>query len=166
MEEKTVTKSEGPATSASFNMGSFMNTTTIHIIIEIVAICGMGLYFNNKVGKLETRNAELTARLLEQEETIAKHEELLEKIVARLNKEPVNSKPKTTVKKVQHTPQPVQTPDAEVHTVASPMNLLSDIMSVASGNFGPPPQSQPQPPMPSIEELDSELENELQDLKE
>ena len=50
------------------------------------------------------------------------------------------------------------------------MNLLSDIMSVASGNFGPTvvhvQTQQKKEPMPSIEELDSELESELKDLKE
>ena len=46
------------------------------------------------------------------------------------------------------------------------MSLIADIMSVTAGKFGPVSPVHSAPPMPSIQELDNELENELQDLKE
>lgn len=167
MAENTVAKSETTSSQGASGMGSFMNTTTIHIIAEIIAICGMGVYFHTRMNKLAKQNQELLERLEEQDEAINKHEELLEKIVARMNRDNgvVNTQPKKTQKPARQAPQPQDDQEPEP-VLPSPMSLIADIMSVTAGKFGPP-QAAPQPaPMPSIQELDSELEKELQDLKE
>jgi hypothetical protein len=171
MEEKTVAKSDK---ASSFNASSFMSTTAIHIIAEVIAICGMGIYFNSKIGKLTKQNQELVERIEELEDTLGKHEEILEKIVGRMNGQKSNT-PAPPPKKAQSKVSPRSKPEQEEDDVPtpSPMNLLSDIMSVAAGQFGPQTtvvhvqtqQKKPEP-MPSIEELDSELESELKDLKE
>lgn len=168
MAENTVTKSEPTAGGGSFNASSFMNTTTIHIIAEIIAICGMGVYFHSRIGKLARQNQELLERLEEQEETISKHEELLEKIVARMNRETgvVTSQPKKTPKAVKQSTPPPEPEPVDDPPAPSPMSLIADIMSVTAGKFGPVAPAPQAPPVPSIQELDSELESELQDLKE
>lgn len=165
MAENTVTKSE--PVSGSFSASSFMNTTTIHIIAEIIAICGMGVYFHSRIGKLVKQNQELLERLEEQEEAISKHEELLEKIVAKMNTGVVTAQPKKTSKvSVKQSAPPPPEPEDDP-PAPSPMSLIADIMSVTAGKFGPvATHVQSAPPMPSIQELDNELENELQDLKE
>jgi hypothetical protein len=170
MEEKTVAKSEK---GSSFNASSFMSTTAIHIIAEVIAICGMGIYFNSKIGKLAKQNQELIERLEDLEDTIAKHEEILEKIVGKMNGQKTNTSSTPTKKAQQKVTKQEQDQEEDNLPAPSPMNLLSDIMSVAAGKFGPPTtvvhvqtqQKKPEP-MPSIEELDSELESELKDLKE
>ena len=166
MAENTVTKSE--PVSGSFSASSFMNTTTIHIIAEIIAICGMGVYFHSRIGKLVKQNQELLERLEEQEEAISKHEELLEKIVAKMNTGVVTAQPKKTSKATVKQSAPLHEPEPEDDPPApSPMSLIADIMSVTAGKFGPvSTHVQSAPPMPSIQELDNELESELQDLKE
>jgi hypothetical protein len=127
----------------------------------------MGVYFHSRIGKLVKQNQELLERLEEQEEAISKHEELLEKIVAKMNAGVVTAQPKTSNVSVKqrappHEPEPEDDPPAP-----SPMSLIADIMSVTAGKFGPvSTHVQSAPSMPSIQELDNELENELQDLKE
>ena len=168
---------------SSFSINSLMNVTTLHVILEVVTICGMWLYFNNKFSKQQKIITELSQKVAEYEENIQRHEEILEKVVERLNA--------FTIPQQQRTQQPVVTtskppklqpkqkptkPSQSSEQVVSPedplsMGLLagifSDIMTVSSGSLSTPPSKKQQEiPLPSIEELDSELESELQDLKD
>lgn len=171
MEEKTVSKVSCGA--PTFNVNSLLNSTTIHIIIEVIAICGLSAFFNSKLNKQARIIKELTDKIVEQEETLNKHEELLEKIVSRLNGKPVPMVVPTSSKPVQSQPPRAQESFAQQEPVVSnqpnimggiPLNLISDIMNVAVG-VGSQSQPKKDSPLPSIEELDSELEAELNDLK-
>ena len=163
MEEKTVAK---PTTTekSGFNLNSIMNTTVIHIIMEVVTICGMGLYFNNKISKQQKTIDDLAQKLVECEENIQRHEEVLEKIVSRLNAGP--NRPTMQHESVRKS-SPKQRTEEENDTPL-PLNLLADIMGVASGSLSNTSYTtvSKDPILPSIEELDSEIESELQDLKE
>jgi hypothetical protein len=61
---------------------SWLNFNVIHIIIEVAALCGVAVYFSNKINVLTKHVEELTHRLEEQEETIQKHEEILKKLIS------------------------------------------------------------------------------------
>lgn len=166
MEENAVSKTCAPAT---FNVNSFLNSTVIHIIVEVIVVCGMGAFFNHKINKQAAIIKELSQRMAEQEEAIARQQDLLEKIVDRLNGAPSKTAQPTRVaqptrleKPVVHVEQPIQ---QDMPMGGIPFNLISDIMSVAVG--GGQTQQKPVVPetLPTIEELDSELEAELGDLK-
>ena len=168
MEEKTVSNaSVEKKTGSTFNLTSIMNTTTLHIVMEIITICGLGIYFNRKISKQQTIIDELVAKLAEHDENIQRHEDILEKIVARLNSDPrvVSKQPVATTQKIP--PRNVVEPATEP---SLPLNLIADIMGVATGSLSNTTYTHSSPSaasvLPSIEELDSELENELQDLKE
>jgi uncharacterized coiled-coil protein SlyX len=169
MEENAVSKTCTPAT---FNVNSFLNSTTIHILIEIIVVCGMGAFFNHKINKQAAIIKELSQRIAEQDESIARQQDLLEKIVDRLNGTPSKTaqvaqptrvtQPSRVEKPVVHMEQPAQ---QDMPMGGIPFNLISDIMSVAVG--GVQTQQKPVVPetLPTIEELDNELEAELGDLK-
>lgn len=178
MEEKTVSKTSNDKAGSSFNLNSFMSTTTMHIIMEVITICGMGIYFSRKISNQQKIIDELVAKLAESDENIQRHEEILEKIVARLNADPrvVSRQPTSSSsepKQVQQKLSPKrlvrqEEPEDEGDPTPLPLNLLADIMGVASGSLSNTTYTSPakEPVLPSIEELDSELESELQDLKE
>jgi uncharacterized coiled-coil protein SlyX len=174
MEEKTVTKAEKAAPSG-FSLNSLMSTTTMHIIMEVITICGMGIYFNRRISKQQKIIDELAAKLAECEENVQRHEDILEKIVARINSDPrvVSRQPTAEIPKQPHKMPSKSVPSAkreeeEASATPLPLGLLADIMGVASGSLSNTSYSHvaKEPVLPSIEELDSELENELQDLKE
>ena len=173
MEEKTVSKTSTEKTS--FNLNSFMNTTTIHIIMEVITICGMGIYFSRKISNQQKIIDDLAAKLAECDENIQRHEEILEKIVSRLNADPrvVSRQPTSRASDIPQKVSPKrlvrqEEPEDEGSPAPLPLNLLADIMGVASGSLSNTTYTSPakEPVLPSIEELDSELESELQDLKE
>lgn len=179
MEEKTVAKASTEKTEGSgFNLNSLMSTTTIHIIMEVITICGMGIYFSRKISKQQKIIDELTKKITECDENLQRHEEILEKIVARLNTDPrvVSRQPSPNVSEpVRQVSQKLhpkrivrEEESADVPATPLPLNLLADIMGVASGSLSNTTytSSAKEPVLPSIEELDSELESELQDLKE
>ena len=170
MEEKTVANATVEKnTSSGFNLNSLMSTTTIHIIMEVVTICCMGIYFTKKISKQQKIIDELVAKITECEENVQRHEELLEKIVARINSDPrVVSRQPTATPEVSKQKIAPKVHHEEPDDTPLPLNLLADIMGVASGSLSNTSYSQvaKEPVLPSIEELDSELENELQDLKE
>uniref|UniRef100_A0A6C0KSA9 Uncharacterized protein n=1 Tax=viral metagenome TaxID=1070528 RepID=A0A6C0KSA9_9ZZZZ len=60
---------------------SWLNFNVIHIIIEVAALCGVAVYFSNKISTLTKHVDELTRRLEEQEDTLQKHEEILKKLI-------------------------------------------------------------------------------------
>ena len=181
MEEKTVAKTSSEKSGGSaFNLNSLMSTTAIHIIMEVVTICGMGIYFSRKISKQQKIIDELVKKIAECDENLQRHEEILEKIVARLNTDPrvVSRQPSPNVSEpVRQVSQKLppkrivreEESDDDVPATPLPLNLLADIMGVASGSlsnttYNTSPSKEPV--LPSIEELDSELESELQDLKE
>jgi uncharacterized coiled-coil protein SlyX len=181
MEEKTVAKTSSEKSGGSaFNLNSLMSTTAIHIIMEVVTICGMGIYFSRKIAKQQKIIDELVKKIAECDENMQRHEEILEKIVARLNTDPrvVSRQPSPNVSEpVRQVSQKLppkrivreEESDDDVQATPLPLNLLADIMGVASGSlsnttYNTSPSKEPV--LPSIEELDSELESELQDLKE
>lgn len=184
MEEKTVAKTSSEKSGGSaFNLNSLMSTTAIHIIMEVVTICGMGIYFSRKISKQQKIIDELVKKIAECDENLQRHEEILEKIVVRLNTDPrvVSRQPSPNVsepvrqvsqklppKRIVREEEP-EDDDVPSTPLPLPLNLLADIMGVASGSlsnttYNTSPAKEPV--LPSIEELDSELESELQDLKE
>jgi hypothetical protein len=67
-------------------ISSFMSTSTLHVVGEIIALTGVVIYFSQKNSTLMKHIDELAARIEEQEDTIQKHEELLNKIVSNMKK--------------------------------------------------------------------------------
>ena len=166
MEEKSVSKTCAPST---FNINSFLNSTTIHVIIEVIVICGMGAFFNSKINKQASIIKELNQKIEEHESIIAKHDEILEKILNKLSGAQSIKTEQKPSRHVQATHVKTKQPEEQdVAPIGIPFNLISDMMNVATGNIQSrsPLQSKQTDILPTIEELDSEIEAELGDLKE
>lgn len=58
----------------------------IHVASEIVVICGLSYFFNQKTKNCMTHIANLSSRLEEQEEIIQQHELLIKQLVESINK--------------------------------------------------------------------------------
>lgn len=80
-EQNAVQVAESHSTPTS-TTASWLNFNVIHIIVEVAALCGVAVYFTNKINGLKKQVDELTQRLEEQEETIQKHEEILKKLIS------------------------------------------------------------------------------------
>ena len=65
---------------------SFMNMKTLHIVAEVLAMCGMVAYFYKRNLTLMAKIDELTKRLDDHDEMVQNHETALKKIVEKLKK--------------------------------------------------------------------------------
>jgi len=65
----------------------------IHIFTEVVALVGVTIYFNNKNKKLSEQIQELQLLVVEQGDTIKKHEQLIVNIIDNINRPPQNRPP-------------------------------------------------------------------------
>ena len=110
-------------------ISSFMSTSTLHVVGEIIALTGVVIYFSQKNSTLMKHIDELAARIEEQEDTIQKHEELLNKIVSNMKKtcgvpptpQPVAPKPQPKPQaKPQAKPKPTAPQVAHVFTAVPP----------------------------------------------
>ena len=83
-----ITKAADPPNSPAsgiFSKSNFLSTTSMHIIAEVLALGALAVYFSNKNKNMMKHIEELALRLEEQEEIIAKHDEVLKKLIAKLN---------------------------------------------------------------------------------
>ena len=80
--EQTAVQVAESNSTPTINNSSWLNFNVIHIIIEVAALCGVAVYFSNKISVLTKQVEDLNHRLEEQEETIQKHEEILKKLIA------------------------------------------------------------------------------------
>ena len=184
MDNKSVEAPLGPVNTAS-GFSSFLTQTTLHILIEMMALVGIVVYFTKKINKLTKQVEDLNTRLEEQEESIANHDEVLKKIISRLNvnvniaksssiKKPTTKAQKEVSVKTPSPPPQPQPPVVEVmfqqqsHKTPGP-NIMDIFGTLMTGNMSAPaPSSLPSESfiqeLNEEENLDDELEEELKDL--
>jgi hypothetical protein len=86
----TSTKTQQPSTHSSSNTTtasssssfSWLNFQTIHILVEVVTICGISYYFNRKLNTLTKQIEDLLLRLDDQEKIIQNHDDVLKKLIS------------------------------------------------------------------------------------
>ncbi len=87
----TATKTQQPSTHSSSNTTtassssssfSWLNFQTIHILVEVVTICGISYYFNRKLNTLTKQIEDLLLRLDDQEKILQNHDDVLKKLIS------------------------------------------------------------------------------------
>lgn len=160
--EDTSQKSEG--STVNFNLSKYINTTTIHIAVEVIFATIFFVYFNRKISTVSKRidsmdSNVLIKRITELEEVVKTQNQKITEIIGYIKSqqdEPLPSK--ISPKKYQpFTPSQSQT-QSQTQTQTSDdapmnifsvltggmgggidggglMNMMSDMMAVSSGSF-------------------------------
>jgi hypothetical protein len=132
------TTSTSTSTSSASSM-SWLNFQTIHLIVEVVAICGLSYFFNKKVNSLTKQIEDLHSRLEDQEKILQNHEDVLKKIIANYRQ-----------------PQIISSPPPASHIVSnSNSNCVGGVCAIPQPQAQPQPQPQarPQPQRPRQQEI-------------
>lgn len=138
----------------------------IHIILELIIIVSIFVWFTQKINSLTCKVADLTSRLIEQETTTERHEMVLKKITTLLGNRKLIDDDSSVVSATQCQPQ--QQPSVVEQDSGVSLTDIGSLFGLITGMA--PSSSQTQPPrpapvVPKIEELDSELNSELAELK-
>lgn len=182
MESKEQTAVQVAETSTPTS-SSWLNFNVIHIIVEVAALCGIAVYFTNKINGLQKQVQDLHHRLEEQEETIQKHEEILKKLISIRQQQVRNMSPSPVPKVVQRTqekksadsceggvcalPTAFQNLQPRAQEVVAPKAVVAIVTSMSQSET----ERTTNETLPTItelteENLDEELKDELSELKE
>ena len=127
---------EAPQSSGGFTQ--YFSTGTLHIIAEIIALCGIVVYFSQKNASLTKHLEELSARVEEHEDILAKHDEVLKKIISRISQSP--NAHVTQPSPLSQPPPPTPPPQASPLS-QPPVQPKASLVQL-------PTPSQPQPQIP------------------
>lgn len=163
-----MSKTNETTDSITQNVSSFTGFKSVHVLAEVVVLCGVVIFFYRKSISLSSKIEELSKRLDEQDEMIQNHEEVLKKISIKLNSLPSSkkivvgaAKPKEHTISKQSTPQSVPT-HIDIMSIFGMVNQKNAPSDVKIEEIS---CSDETCDINSPEELDNELENELEDLK-
>lgn len=84
----------------------------VHILVEVVALCGISYYFTKKINSLTLEVRDLVERLGEQEKMIQNHEDVLRKLVSIRQQQasPYRGRPNPKTSPTSPTPPTPPTP--------------------------------------------------------
>jgi spore germination protein YaaH len=139
----------------------------IHIATEIIALIAITFYFSQKNKKLMTHIEDLAQRIEDQEETILKHEKMINTMLETIqsqqqnfaNLAKTNNNNLSSKKKTPTQTKPIITQKAKVHFKEPEPIILEEEPE-------PEPDPEPEPIIIEEENLDKELEEELEDLED
>lgn len=181
---------QGQAPQSSGGFTQYFSSGTLHIIAEIIALCGIVVYFSQKNAALTKHLEELSARVEEHEDILAKHDEVLKKIISRLspNHQPQPQPQSLEIPKLHlpaQAPQaPTQAPQApaqvlktaqvsftpsrdepqKIAPTAAPAPNIMEMMGSLMGGLMPPSAASSSTITPSITEIDeTTLDDELKE---
>lgn len=146
-EQTAVQVAESNSTPTN-NNSSWLNFNVIHIIIEVAALCGVAVYFSNKISVLTKQVEDLNHRLEEQEETIQKHEEILKKLIAIRQQQVASYR--------SASPMPTSTPSSTSSCVGGVCTL-----PIPERNVVQQPQLQSDPRLQDVAKSDPRLQEVL-----
>lgn len=143
---------------------NYLNSTTIHVLSEIVVFAGVFFYFKTKISNLNKQIEELKNELDDQDETLQRHEEILRRLVGKQSQQvPLQSHNKPV--QTQESVQPVS--NTQVH----PIIPLQNAVQPSSDTQVHPiiPSTIPNENHPAIveltgDDLDKELQDELNEM--
>jgi hypothetical protein len=175
MESKEQTAVVAESHSTPTNV-SWLNFNVIHIIVEVAALCGVAVYFSNKINALTKHVEELTHRLEEQEKTIQNHEEILKKLIAIRQQQvasyrspsPANSCVGGVCALPTEKVEPKLVQQVQPRAQSFVEAPRPTVVAIVATETIPPPEKEAQLPViteVNEEKLDEELKDELSELK-
>lgn len=163
--------SASSASSSSSSSFSWLNFQTIHILVEIVTICGISYYFNRKVSAMTKQLEDLHARLEEQDKILQNHEDVLKKLISNYRQQQQIVTPPQPQLQSQSQPQPQlqSQPQPQQHLPASSSSCAGGVCPVEPKQRAQTPLTIPEKipakdPVKFGESLDDELQEELSEL--